>query len=289
MTLILDRMALDDAGFEPGRMAGAILAQLDYQGGRVPIAEIARALDISEIRQEPLDNFEGALLTTPSRSHGSILVNSRGSSQRRRFTIGHELGHFLIPAHTGPDDGPHCSRSDMGISSARADDRRAHQELEANRFAIEILAPRVAARKFVDADPDIARILAMATTFDISRAAAARRFVELSSAAVAVVFSKDGPLTYTVRAEGFPAMAVRRDDILPLEPQAVRATADIPANDADPSFWLVRPPAVCALTVQTLFQKNGYALSLLHLVAPDEDEEPGLEDAFDRFSRFNER
>jgi Zn-dependent peptidase ImmA (M78 family) len=289
MTLPLDRMALDDAGFEPGRIAGAILAQLGYQGGRVSVDVIALALDIEEIRLESLNNFEGALLTTSSRSHGSILVNSKGNPQRQRFTIGHELGHFLIPSHTGPAEGFYCSRSDMGISSARTHDRRAHQELEANRFAIEILAPRVEACKFADADPDIARILAMATTFDISRAAAARRFVELSPAAVAIVFSKDGRLAYTARSQAFPAIAVRGSDALFLESQGSYTTADIPANDADPSFWLVRPPAVCALTVQTLFQKGGYALSLLHLDAPDEDVESGLEDAFDRFTRFNAR
>ncbi|HEX3756871.1 MAG TPA: ImmA/IrrE family metallo-endopeptidase [Rhizomicrobium sp.] len=289
MSLSLDRMALDDVGAQPQRIAEAILGQLDYQGGRVAIHSIARALDIDEIRTEPLDNLEGALLTTADRNRGSILVNSKAGPGRQRFTIGHELGHFLIPSHMGSDSGFHCSRSDMQISSAGADETRKRQESEANRFAIEILAPRRASSAFLDASPDIAQILAMAEAFAISRAAAARRFVELHDETVAIVFSKKDRVTYAMRSEGFPLMAVRQGELLGLAPQALRAAARYPVEDADASFWLSSPPRNCELSLQTLYQKDDYAMSLLHLVTPDEETQPDLEDVCDRFAQFNDR
>ena len=67
------------------------------------MGEIARALDIHEIRVEPLSNFEGALITTAERGYGSILVNGNVDRRRQTFTIAHELGHFLNIWHR-PDD-----------------------------------------------------------------------------------------------------------------------------------------------------------------------------------------
>ncbi len=90
---------------------------------------IARALDIAEVRIEPLANLEGALITTPERNTGAILLNSRTNPRRRRFTLGHELGHFLNPWHQpAAPDGFHCSREGMLTSDGRSKDRYLRQE-----------------------------------------------------------------------------------------------------------------------------------------------------------------
>ena len=94
MVLILDRMAVEEVGSNPARLARAIHGQLGLTQGSVPVREIGAALDIDEIRAEPLTNFEGALITTPERGTGKILINSKADPRRRRFTIAHELGHF---------------------------------------------------------------------------------------------------------------------------------------------------------------------------------------------------
>src|SRR5689334_16823627 len=95
MKLQLDRMALDDVGANSRRLAEAVHEQLGEGLGPVPVYEIARALDIDEIREEPLSNIEAALVTTPERDRGAVLLNTESSPQRRRFSLGHELGHFL--------------------------------------------------------------------------------------------------------------------------------------------------------------------------------------------------
>ncbi len=135
-------MSIEDVGLNPRRIAEAILAQLEGERGAVPVREIALALDIEWIRAEPLSNIEAALVTTAERDRGQILLNSRSSRQRQRFSLGHELLHFLNPLHEQTSEGGfQCSRLDMR-ASASTQGRHERQESEANEFAIELLTPR---------------------------------------------------------------------------------------------------------------------------------------------------
>ena len=54
-----------------------------------PVIDIARALDIIEVRTNRFDGFEGMLLTDSIRSKGAILANTRHGHRRARFTIAH--------------------------------------------------------------------------------------------------------------------------------------------------------------------------------------------------------
>jgi len=162
MPLALDRMEIDEAGRnDPVRLAEAIHRQLGSSSGPVPVREIALALDIVEIREESLASFEGALVTSHERSEGSILVNRSSNRQRRRYSIGHELLHFLNPLHEQTTaNGFECSRADMALSG-RLDGgglrRHDRQEVEANRFAIELLAPVTRMRSFLGGFADLSQ------------------------------------------------------------------------------------------------------------------------------------
>jgi Zn-dependent peptidase ImmA (M78 family) len=114
----------------------------------LPVYEIARALDIEEIREAPLKSFEGALITSAEKGRGAIVVNSLSSRQRRRYTVGHELGHFLNPWHMPTTaSGFECTRADMLVRSGAS--QHLKQEAEANRFAIELLAPEPRIRPYL--------------------------------------------------------------------------------------------------------------------------------------------
>jgi hypothetical protein len=76
----LDRMAIEEAGPDPERIAASIHMQLALLSGPVPIHQVAEALDIVEIRLVPLKGLEGALVSTPERDIGSIVVNSASSA-----------------------------------------------------------------------------------------------------------------------------------------------------------------------------------------------------------------
>ena len=74
MTLTLDRVEIESAGSDPVALARALLAQLPGLDGRVPIDEIALALDIVGIETRPLRSLEGCLQCDAFKSHGQIIV-----------------------------------------------------------------------------------------------------------------------------------------------------------------------------------------------------------------------
>jgi IrrE N-terminal-like domain len=285
MALRLDRMALDDVGANPARLAAAIHDQLGEGAGAVPVYDIAKALDIVEICFRPLPNIEGALITTPERDIGSILVNSSSNKQRQRFTTGHELLHFLSPIHhpTSPD-GFRCGRGDMIERDLMAPDRHRRQEAEANVFAIELLAPRPRIRRYLQGVPDIARALAMAKELDISKEAAVRRYVNCHPEQLAVVFGNDGKVIYFDKTKDFPPLAVRPGIPLPELPSYPDARDLTEMEQADPENWLSRFRGF-ALSTQTLFQQDVRTMTLLHVVATEDDHEDRLADTYERFRR----
>jgi Zn-dependent peptidase ImmA (M78 family) len=178
--LVLDRMEVEEAGAEPSRLAAAIHAQLRELDRAVPVHAIAAALDITEIREVPVTSFEGALIMRPDRGEGSILVNSRSSRQRQRFTIAHELGHFLNVWHRPTNSAGMftCRVQDLAqpwSHRSREKDRHKVQESEANRFAIELLAPRFRIKPFLKGIPDLGHVTDIASRLDLSREASARR------------------------------------------------------------------------------------------------------------------
>lgn len=285
--LSLDRMEIEEAGPNPSRMAAAVVRQL-YGEGRVPVMEIAKALDIFELRQEPLYNLEGALLTNPERSSGSILFNATSGRYRQRFTVAHELCHFLNIRHRQTQEtGFSCSRSDMKISRlghGHEGNWHRRQEYEANQFAIELLVPESRLGPFLQRELVIETVLDMNSLFDVSREAAARRLIECHDEVGAIVFSRDGRVRYAISNGRFPRLAIARDASLPVSVQQILKGQESLSHleEADPADWL-RKPNFCGLFEQTLVQQNGHAMTLL--VADNDDDEDGTEAAAAWFDR----
>ena len=293
-SLVLDRMEIEEAGPRPDKLAAAIHRQLGDRDGPVPVHAIARALDIIEVREEPLTNLEGALITTPERDFGHILVNANSSRQRRRYSLSHELGHFLNPWHEPTAaNGFQCNKQDLRVGNwqmRRRLTRHEVQEVEANRFAIELLIPPRRLQRLLASEPDLGRVLSAAHAFDVSREAAARRYVELHEATVAIAFSRAGRLRYWARCSEFPRPTVNRNDLMPDLPQARPGSPLSDHEEADPIDWLVDPGRL-EVTVQTLHQQNDFATSLVVVESrgndDDDDGDGGIEDALDRVSRFS--
>lgn len=263
-------MAVDDTARRPERKAAEIHRQLGPIKPPVPVHEIALGLDILEITEQPFDAFEGVLLTRPERDFGIIGINAISSPQRRRFSVAHELGHFLCDWHTPVSDaGFRCTRRDMSAPAGDAVHRQ--QEAEANLFAIELLAPASLVAPHLRRLPDLENILAMTKAFDISKAAAARRYVQLHTATIAVVFAKDGCFGYIEKSPGFPFLPFERNQHLPLLPSVGQEQSTSEMIEGDAVDWgLARHQA--SLWVQVLPQENGHSIILLHL-EQDADQE----------------
>jgi Zn-dependent peptidase ImmA (M78 family) len=251
----------------------------------VPVDEWALALDISAITALETKGFEGGLLMFADRSSGTILVNEAAGCRRRRFTIGHELGHFLLPWHT-PRSGQGflCSSKDMAVFRATpGGDRYIEMEAQANRFSAGILMPIAPMRADLRARRhfDVSHIVQLADRYEVSKEAMARRCVDLHDDAIAVVFSRAGNVVRTYRGKEFPRLNVAANDPLPAGSVARRAmlaagqSSEWGESPADQ--WLENTRGT--VSEQTIGQQNGFRLTLLmfdtHNDDPDDDEEVG--------------
>ncbi len=281
--LQIDRMEIDDVGGNPTRLAAAVIKQFTNLTGRVPVREVAQALGIYEIREESLVGLEGALVTFDDKDGGFILVHSERSETRKRYTIAHELGHYVNPWHkaTSPQ-GFRCRARDMSVERYKRNDRAAKMEVEANEFAAELLMPPGLVATFLRrrAGADLEHILAMAEHFEVSKEAAARRYVVKVDEPSAVVFSKDRAIRYIKPHDDFPRLCVWNGDQLPAGCLSVDCSA--PAGlvsdwaEVDGHAWLENPGerAICE---QTLAQQNGYRMTLLTLDDYSDEEDDAWE------------
>jgi Zn-dependent peptidase ImmA (M78 family) len=287
MTLTIDRMEIDDVGGDPVKLATAIIKQLPDLSKPVPVREIATAIDIYEIREEPLSGLEGGLIVADDKSEGAILVHRDRPETRKRYTIAHEIGHYVNPWHKSDSpEGFRCRARDMAIERHAPNDRAVRMEVEANQFAAELLMPRQEVGKFLrgKAGADIDHIIGMADRFRVSREAAARRYVAHVGEPVAVVFSKDGQIRYIKTNEDFPRLSVWNGDQLPGASLSARNGTKIGEvsdwAEIIGHVWLERSRGftVCE---QTLAQQNGFRMTLL-TVEKDEEEDDAWEPRFRR-------
>lgn len=266
----LDRIEIEATGADPVRLARAIHRQLPDMQSSVPVHDIARALDIEEIREERLSSIEGCLLTDRRKSFGAILVNAASNTHRRRYTVAHELGHFLNERHRPiTSTGFVCTTQDMGHPLRRGAHLR--QEQEANAFAIELLAPEKLIQSYLRDPADLEAALRMSDRFKISREAAARRYVALHEECLAVVFSKDDRVRYVEKGDRFPRITVWVGD--PLSPFGQAGSCGSDCTDlieVSAGLWLANPDGKVVFA-QRLQQAQGFAVTLL-LVESEEDD-----------------
>jgi IrrE N-terminal-like domain len=220
-------------------------------------------------------------MTSP---RGKILVNRRSMPERQRYTIGHELGHFLNPWHQPPsEEGFRCTGMDMVRTEARSGDRAAQMEVEANIFAAELLLPRTLFLRDLRgrAGLDLEHILQLAARYAVSKEATGRRYVALQDEPCAIVFSRAGVIRYCRRSRDFPFLDIQSGQPVPAQSLAARddglqgVVSDW--SDVDGGIWLSQPRGrrVCE---QTLAQREGYRVTLLALADNELDEEHGQEE-----------
>lgn len=117
------------------REASRLLERFDVTAPAVPIDRIAKGLG-AELRLLP---YEGELAGMLARTGGRVVigVNSLHHRNRQRFTIAHEIGHLLLHDVEVHFDRDFKVRRRDAVSSAATDPA----EIEANRFAAELLMP----------------------------------------------------------------------------------------------------------------------------------------------------
>jgi Zn-dependent peptidase ImmA (M78 family) len=202
-------MALADLG-NCVQIAKAIFQQLGDIKPPIAIDEIAGAVGITEIQDLHTVGFEGALITNDAKSDGVILVNKNSAHERRRFTVGHELGHYLNHWHKPPSGGFKCSKHDM-FAVGDGGNARFKMEAEANQFSAEMLMPETLFKRDLKkkASPGLEHIVGWSDRYETSRLATARRFVDVVDSPSALILSKDGIVEFVHRKKTFPFVELK--------------------------------------------------------------------------------
>lgn len=132
----IDKMALADC-FDPRGIVEEIFRQNPKIELPIPVEEIAKSCGVRFVFENPElpDSIVGMLVTTTDpysyEYRSAISYNSGLIEERKRFTIGHELGHFLLPSH---ENTTQCSASDVFLKTSE-------KEKEANKFSSLLLIP----------------------------------------------------------------------------------------------------------------------------------------------------
>lgn len=269
----------------PEALIATILKHHPAWNAFVPVEEFAKTVNIVDIKSLEIDAFEGVLITDEDKKKGVILVKEGGSSERRRFTIAHELGHFLIRSHEGFQQ---CSAADMRERRLGTEHQR--REAEANRFAAGLLMPKPwflrDLRRLGDAD--VSHVQILADRYQTSLEATINRFVDLTDDTCAFVFSRNGKIRYVRRTRDFPPMSIAAGDVLPLASMSARPLVGplrVPSSwsELDGGIWLQSEHGTQSprLLEQTLHQREGFQITMLFL-NPDDVEEENEEQDLER-------
>lgn len=275
--MTLNRLELDGLG-SPTEIAARIHQIEGDLRPRFSIEDMCRKLDIVGIEEITTNAFEAALIMDPDKAAGSILLASGRSPRRRRFSIGHELGHFLIPTHLPrPGEPFECSLADLHLVDNRERDRRKRTEAEANRFAASLLMPPTRIRTSIASpQPDLGEIVRLAIGFGVSKEAMSRAYVEAVRDAVAVIILHDGRMQRVYRQRDFPWIVPRFGQPVPTDSIAsghrLQPGELSDSDECDPEVWFDDRNAarVEVLTEQLLGQREGFAMLLLYAEMVDD-------------------
>ncbi len=145
---------------------------------------------ITAVQGHSFNNVEGALVRDPARPRWAILYNTNIQHPGRvRFTLAHELGHYMLHRKVVGLDGIECSAGDM----LRYDSGYKAQEEEANAFAACLLMPAHDFRRQVENKRFSFDLLGhCAERYGVSLTSVVLRWLDLTSKRAIAVFSEDG-------------------------------------------------------------------------------------------------
>lgn len=262
------RLDLDGTGSPAGLVTKILKAEPNLPIP-VPIEDLAHQLEIGEIGELSTEGFEGGLLTDDVRSFGGILIRKGMDTRRRRFTIGHELGHFLLPFHKPAKPGNFlCSRADMSRWTANEQDRAAKMEVEANQFSALILMPPPHLRAFLSklGRPSLESVFNVHEQYLVSKEAAARAYVQYHTETIAIAVVRDGRVQRIYRGRTFPKLCIEHGDAVPRSTRLQGSPGTLSdMQEGQAAHWLQSDFGVAlpALYQQTIVQANGFAMVLL--------------------------
>lgn len=234
----------------------------------VPIHTIASCLDIVSIEPLSTQSFEGMLLKKDWQ--GFIFYNSSSPESRQRFTIGHELGHWMIPSHLIGNQ-LSCTKQQLSsfYSKGKSIPKEIRIEIEANRFSAQVLMPEKEFRVDINkAEPDLRHLFLVSQKYNVSMVACCLRFRELSDYACAIIQHQNFVIKRIFKTKNFPSLDRNFKEGSFIAPKSLSASELPITTDPKPidwRIWLQREISRSTeLYEQVLQQSDGYRTTLLY-------------------------
>jgi hypothetical protein len=252
------------------------------------VEEIALSVGIREIRQLDDEGFEGILVANPEKTKGYIsIASSIREHTRKRFTIAHELGHFLITTHGNQFS---CTSHDLN----NFNDKNKIMEVEANQFAAELLMPeKYFAKEISNKAPSYALIQSLTDKFCSSLTSTLLRYKDLTDESIAIVMSENSIIKWASRSVEFkyfiPSPTTLSPDSYAIE---YFKGNDLPKefNEVERDTWFDTATIKHQLIVKELSIPLPFYRQVLSVIwlYEDEDEIENYEDEFDGYLRRKE-
>lgn len=286
-----------------------------HGGDRFPVDVEALTLDVSQrldpehpvtIQGADLPGFEGALYRVENEKHPeqyqwAILYNNKVRVPgRRRFTLAHELCHYLLDRHKQNEF--NCSQSDM--LNWHSEERK--MESAADVFASYLLMPLDDFRRQVPpaASVDLDALGCCADRYGVSLTAATLKWLEFTEQRAVLVVSRDGYIDWARSSESAlksGAFFRTRNVVRPIPDNSLAArqdgqTCEKAGINLDARVWFPREPQGMPLREMKIVSDQ-YDQTLSLLIMPkaeprwgqsadeDGDDDGGMEDTLNRFER----
>jgi len=244
--------------------AQEVLDQFEICEEPIDLHDLAQRLCLY-VQEVSMSGSDGCLVTDGD--VGTILINRNVTSRRRRrFTLAHEIAHFILHKSKPifEDD-----KNSLSFSA------NSHTEIEANIFAAMLLMPPSLLPPGFSAErPSFAIADALVKRFDVSASAALRRMVGESSWRCAIVVSEGETIRWSVSSpwfNGFISPGMR-----PHPHTIARALLEEEYEDENgmtmPAEVWVQGPLVneeAKVREESRRVKSGYVYTLLTVIDPD--------------------
>lgn len=145
---------------------------------------------IHDVISDSFSDIEGCLIPSADIKGWVIVHNSQTQSEgRKRFTVAHEFGHYLMHRQKYPE-GIRCTEKDM----TNWNSEYSQKEKEANEFSSALLIPRDDFERQVNINSHLSHNLLMdcGSRYGVSFTAITLRWLQLTTKRAMLIVSRDG-------------------------------------------------------------------------------------------------
>lgn len=227
-----------------------------YEPGDIDLDLIAFSLN-AQVKRVALTECEGSIIGTTTKA--IISINSNAHPKRQRFSLGHELGHWVNDR--GYKMPFRCDTNAMSQRKNRPGEFAQHKEVRANAFAADLMMPVFIWKKYGEAlEVTFDSIRYVADIFNVSLTSAAIRLVEKSIYPCMIIcFDKHG------KRQWFSRNSIVPENIWPIE-RVIHPNNNLVASSSlqvDAGKWIAAEDSNDHTLIESVFTNGTHFIVVL--------------------------